>query len=143
MVEMARRSAAKDPAAKDARPLLTVLLGEKALDRICGFSNGTVLTPGEVLPLLCDADVERVVFDGPSRVLDVGVRQRLFVGATRRAVEVRDRACVHPSCDAAAEECQIDHVEEYEDGGLTVQDNGVCRCPFHHRLRHRRGSPPS
>ncbi len=143
MVEMARRSAARAAGAKDARPLLTVLVGEQALDRICELSNGTVVTPGVVLPLLCEADVERVVFDGPSRVLDVGVRQRLFTGATRRAVEVRDRSCVHPSCDVPAERTQIDHVEPYEDGGLTIQANGVCRCPFHHRLRHRRGSPPS
>ena len=27
----------------------------------------------------------------------VGVRRRIFTGATRRGVEVRDRACFHPS----------------------------------------------
>jgi hypothetical protein len=43
--------------------------------------------------------VERIVFDGPSRVTDVGVRRRLFEGATRRVIEVRDRECFHPLCD--------------------------------------------
>ncbi|MGH9247589.1 MAG: hypothetical protein ACRD29_25425, partial [Acidimicrobiales bacterium] len=41
--------------------------------------------------------LERVVFDGPSRVIDVGPHRRLFDGATRRSVAVRDRECFHPS----------------------------------------------
>ncbi|MGH9247583.1 MAG: hypothetical protein ACRD29_25395, partial [Acidimicrobiales bacterium] len=41
--------------------------------------------------------LERVVFDGPSRVIDVGPHRRLFDVATRRSVEVRDRECFHPS----------------------------------------------
>ncbi|MCU1351021.1 MAG: endonuclease [Acidimicrobiales bacterium] len=143
MVEMARRSAAMLPGAKEARPLLSVFIGEGTLARICELSNGAVVTPGEVLPLLRDADIERIVFDGPSRVLDVGVRQRLFTGATRRAVEVRDRQCAHPSCDIPAERCEVDHDVPYPQGGLTVQDNGTCRCPFHHRWRHRQDPPPS
>lgn len=143
MVEMARRSAGMPPDAKQARTLLTAVVGAKTLERICELSNGTVLTPGEVLPLLSLADIERVVFDGPSRVLDVGVRQRVFVGATRRAVEVRDRTCVHPSCDVPAERCEIDHIVPYPDGGLTVQDNGRCYCGHHHRVRHRQAGPPS
>ena len=117
--------------------LLSVLAGEGTLARICELSNGTVVTPGEVLPVLHHADVERIVFDGPSRVLDVGERQRLFVGATRRAVEVRDRTCVHPSCDVPAERCQIDHIVPFPAGGPTTQDNGRCQCPYHHRHRHR------
>jgi hypothetical protein len=141
MVEMARRSAGAE--GTSPRPLLTVLVGARALERICELSTGDVMTPGEVLPLLVDADVERVVFDGPRRVLDVGVRQRLFTGATRRAVEVRDRQCSHASCDVPAERCEIDHVIPYEAGGETTQHNGECKCRFHHRWRHRRDDTPS
>jgi hypothetical protein len=139
MVEMARRSAAMAPASKQARPLITVHVDhETLLGRICELADGTVLAPGELLPLLHEADFERVVFGPGSRVLDVGVRQRLFTGATRRAVHVRDRSCGHPSCDEPAERCDVHHLVDYDDGGLTVQENGKAWCPFHHRRHHQR-----
>jgi hypothetical protein len=138
---MAERSAAKPAEAKEPRVLLHVLAGTDAVQRMCELSDGTILTPGEVLPVLRWADVSRVIFDGPSRVLDVGVRQRLFTGATRTAVELRDLECAHPSCTVRFERCEIDHIVPWEEGGQTTQDNGKPRCPFHHRWRHRRTSP--
>jgi len=105
---------------------------------ICQLANGTVVTPGSLLSYLDAAWLERVVFDGPRRVIDVGVRRRLFAGATRRAVEVRDRECFHDFCDLPAEDCQIDHVEPYAAGGLTTEENGRPACAFHNRERHRR-----
>ena len=79
-----------------------------------------------------------MVFDGPSRVVDVGAARRLFTGATRRAVEVRDQQCFHEMCDVPAEQCQIDHVEPWAAGGPTVTRNGRAACPHHNRERHRR-----
>ncbi len=92
---------------------------------------------------LADADIERIVFEGPSRVIDVGVRRRFFTGALRRAIEVRDRHCTHPSgCDVPAEQCEIDHIEPYSRGGLTTQANGRCRCSVHNRQRSNRPDAP-
>jgi 5-methylcytosine-specific restriction endonuclease McrA len=85
--------------------------------------------------------IERIVFGGPSRVIDVGVTQRLFTGATRRAVEVRDQECFHPCCDIAAPDCQVDHIVPYEANGPTTQDNGRLACAFHNRDRHK-SQPP-
>lgn len=133
LVLMAVRSAAKPPGASEPRILLQALVGEDTLRRMCELSNGQVVTPGELLPLLRWADVERIVFESPSRVLDVGVRQRLFRGATRIAVLARDRECVDPTCDVPAERCEIDHVKPYAEGGLTTQDNGEAKCKYHHR----------
>jgi hypothetical protein len=133
LVLMAERSAAKPAGALEPRILLHVLCGEDSLGRMCELSDGTVLTPGEVLPLLDRAEVERAVFDGPSKVIDLGPRRRLFTGATRTAVQLRDRGCVHPSCDVPFDRCEVDHVLEYSRGGLTVQDNGRCLCKHHHR----------
>lgn len=138
---MAERSAAKPADATEPRVLLHVIAGDRSVERMCELSNGTVITPGQVLTLLGWADVARVIFDGPSRVLDVGARQRLFTGATRTAVEMRDGFCQHPSCDVPAERCEIDHILPFEEGGLTVQANGRCYCPFHHRWHHRRSQP--
>jgi hypothetical protein len=43
----------------------------------------------------------------------------------------------------AAEDCQIDHIVPWSEGGLTVQDNGRCYCPVHNRRRNgeERGPP--
>lgn len=137
-VLMAMRSAFMPDDARHGRILLTVLVGFETLyGRICQLADGTVITPGQIVPWLSEADVERVVFDGPSRVVDVGKKQRLFTGATRRAVEVRDRFCTHPSCDVSYERCEVDHIERWEHDGPTTQANGRLRCPRHHPGRRR------
>jgi hypothetical protein len=123
------------------RPLITVLVGEDSLRNVCETEAGTVLDPREIIQLLDKAEVERVVFDGPSRVIDVGERRRFFTGATRRAVQVRDRECAHPSCHEPVTDADIDHILEYGKDGLTVQDNGRVMCKWHHRWRHRPHPP--
>ncbi len=138
-VEMARRAGAMPPGARLPEPLFCVLVGyETFAGRICELADGTVVSPGSLLRWLDQAWVERVVFDGPDRVKNLGVRRRLFTGAVRRAVEVRDRECFHEFCDRPADECQIDHVQPYAAGGLTVEDNGRVACGEHNRRRHRR-----
>ncbi len=110
---------------------------------ICELGDGTVITPGQLLPLLSEADIERIVFDGPSRVIEVGKRTRFFTAAQRRAIVVRDRHCRHPAgCDVPAEDCQIDHIVEYGDGGETTLENGRPLCRLHNRRRPGRRAPP-
>jgi 5-methylcytosine-specific restriction endonuclease McrA len=100
-----------------------------------------VLSPGELVPVLAGADVERIVFDGPSRVIDVG-EARFFRGALRRAIEVRDRHCQHESgCDVPAERCEVDHIVPAGEGGPTTQENGRLLCGFHNRRRNERPPP--
>ena len=133
LVLMAQRSAAKPEGAAEPRVLLHVLAGIDAVERMCQLSSGTVLTPGEVLPLLIHADVERVIFGSPSKVIDIGHRQRFFTGATRTAIQLRDLTCTHPTCQVPFDHCEIDHTTPYAQGGPTTQDNGRCRCNHHHR----------
>ena len=142
LIEMARRATSVPAGARQPRPLVTVLVDLPTLaGRVCELSTGPVITPGEILPLLDGADIERVVFEGPSRVIDVGERRRFFTGATRRAVEVRDRRCDTATCTVPAHRCDVDHIEPYEHGGPTVQANGRLRCPAHHTGRRRRPPP--
>jgi hypothetical protein len=138
---MAERSAAKPADAKEPRVLIHVLAGTDTLQRTCELSDGTILTPGQLLPLLRWADLARVIFESPSKVIDIGVKQRLFTGATRTAVELRDLECQHPSCHQRFEHCQVDHIEPWEDGGETTQDNGRLFCPYHHRWHHKQRRP--
>ena len=141
LVELARRAMASPRGARLPAPLVTVLVGyETFAGRICELADGTVLAPSDVTALLDEAVIERVVFDGPSRVIDIGER-RFFRAATRRAIEVRDRTCTHPYCDAPAHHCDVDHRRPASDGGSTTQDNGRLACPFHNHQRQRRGPP--
>jgi hypothetical protein len=123
LVQMARRAGAVPAGARLPEPLFSVLVGyETFAGPVCEMASGTVLTPGSLVPWLSEAWVERVVFDAPDRVTNVGVRRRAFAGATRRAVEVRDRECFSEFCDVPAEDCQIDHVEPWAAGGWTTDD---------------------
>jgi hypothetical protein len=139
LVEMARRAGAVPQGARRPEPLFTVVVGyETFAGRMCQLANGTVVTPGSLVPWLDEAWVERVVFDSPSRVVDVGAARRAFTGATRRAVEVRDQQCFHPLCTIPADECEVDHVEPWSAGGATAAANGRVACGHHNRARHRR-----
>ena len=138
LVEMATRSRAMPAGSRMPQPLFTVLVNyETFAGRICELASGAVVSPGSLVRYLDAALIERVVFDSPSRVIDVGSRRRLFSGATRRAIEVRDRECFHEMCDVPAGECEIDHVEPYAAGGLTAEHNGRPACDFHNRGRNR------
>jgi len=137
LVEMARRAGVAPRDGKAPRPLVTVVIDYPSLlmGRICELGDGTVITPGQVHGLLSDADIERVVFGPRSRIIDVGRRTRLFKGALRRAIQVRDRHCTHPGCDTPAEDCDIDHTRPHAHGGDTTQDNGNAGCPRHNHNR--------
>jgi hypothetical protein len=118
-------------------PLFTVLVGYETLaGRVCELAGGAAVTPGSLVPWLDAAFVERVVFDTPSRVIDVGAQRRLFDGATRRAVEVRDRGrCYHPDCDDT-HDLQVDHIQPWGAAGPTIQSNGRLACGHHNRARN-------
>ena len=137
LVEMASRSATAPANGRRPRPLFTVLVGDDTFSRLCELANGTVITAGELDPYLTAADVETILFDGPSTVLSVSHR-RTFTGAVRRAIQVRDRNCQHPSgCDVPAEECDVDHIVPWTAGGETSQFNGRLECPTHNRHADR------
>jgi hypothetical protein len=118
------------------RPLFNVLVGyETFAGPLCELYNRTVVTPGSLLRWLDQAEIERVVYDGPSRIIDLGER-RLFTGALNRAIKVRDRTCFHPTCDEPPQRPNIDHIQEASKGGPTTQENGRLGCDFHNRWRN-------
>lgn len=144
LVAMATRSASASPDARRPRPLFSVQLGDDSFRQLCELASGTVVSPTELVRWAGEADLETVLFDGPSTVLSVSHR-RSFTGALRRAIEVRDRHCQHPSgCDAPAEECDVDHIVPYAHGGVTDQFNGRLQCPTHNRRHdlHDHGAQP-
>jgi hypothetical protein len=133
LVVMATRSATAPAGGRRPRPLFTVLVGDETLSQLCELANGTVITPGQLVQWMGEANLETVLFDGPSTVISVSHRRR-FTGALRRAVEVRDRHCQHTSgCDVPADQCDVDHIVPHAADGPTSQFNGKLECTPHNR----------
>ncbi len=141
LVEMATRSQTARVDRRRPAPLFSVFVGYETLHgRICQLADGTVISPGSLLPWLDQAYLERAVF-APDRRVEVSATARLFTGATRRAIELRDQQCTHPYCDVPAASSQGDHITPYNAGGATTLVNGRLLCGFHNRLRNQRPPP--
>ena len=162
-VVMAVRSATMPKDGQRPRPLFTTHVGYESMHgALSELEDGTVVPPTSLLSWLEGADVERAGFR-PDGTVEVGATSRLkrrdvagfdhavfravtrvacpptdrcFTGATRRAIEIRDRYCTHPECDLRASRCQIDHITPYSQGGPTVQANGRVLCGPHNRARN-------
>ena len=142
MIEMAVRSAAANVVeGRRPAPLFTVVIDYPTLwGRISQLEQGPVVAPGSLLSWLDSATFERIVF-APNKRGECSVTSRFFTGATRRVIEVRDQQCQHEFCDRRAEECQIDHIVPWSEGGLTEQSNAQVLCGPHNRMRYERPPP--
>ena len=92
---MAIRATANGDSGHRPRPLVTVTIGDESFKRLCELSDGTVVSPGELVPYVGDLDVNAILFDGPFYAIG-GTSTRTFTGLLRRAIEVRDRALPAP-----------------------------------------------
>lgn len=141
LIVMAMRAESSAPNAAARRPLVSVLVDFKTIHgRVCELEDGTHLAVDQVVDLMKLADLERAVW-GPDDRISVSKKSRVFRGAERRAVELRDRHCTQPGCHEPPEQCDVDHVHRFEDGGPTTQENGRLRCPADHE--GRRADPAS
>jgi hypothetical protein len=144
LVEMATRAATTPADGQRPRPLITVVVSAGELfGPIRETFNGLVLNRLEIAKLLFEADFERIVFSPTGQPVNITSPQRFFTGGWRRAVEIRDRHCQHPTCDVPAEYCHVDHITEHSDGGTTSVDNGRLLCPRHNHQRPGRRPPTS
>jgi hypothetical protein len=109
---------------------------DTALGPICELLDGTVVTPDQVVARITEAEMRRIVFDGPDRVLSVSDRTRFFRGALHDTIVVRDRECQHAVCDTPADRCQIDHVVPWPEGP-TAEHNGQAMCGHHNAAKAR------
>src|SRR5690606_26125422 len=124
------------PDGKRPRPLFTVVIDMPTLTGpVLELFNRTRVSPGTAAHWLSEADVERIVFDVRSRVIDISAQQRFFRGGLRRAMQIRDRTCYHPSCDEIPQRPEADHIDPAANGGPTTQDNGRWACGYHNRWR--------
>jgi 5-methylcytosine-specific restriction endonuclease McrA len=136
LVEMATRSATTPADGQRPAPLFSVVIGNQAFEHLCEIGYRTVLRPEHLTNHLDQAAYETLLFDGPTTIVSVS-RQRTFTGTLRRAIQIRDRHCQHPSgCDEPAERCDVDHIRPTSRGGRTSQADGRIQCWTHNRNPH-------
>jgi hypothetical protein len=98
-------------------------------------SNTTTLSRAWFGRLVCDADLERLT-QGPSQVLDLGMKVRTATPTQRRALIGRDRTCVIPNCTIPAAWSDAHHVQWWSKGGATDVSNLAMVCGRHHTEVH-------
>ena len=143
LVEMAVRSNTVPAGGRRPEPLICILAGEATIEQLCELASGVVIHPGLIVPHLARSQVQTFIFDGADRVIAAS-KQRTFRGMLRRAIQVRDRHCQHPSgCDEPITHCDVDHRIAYTDGGVTAEGNGHLECEPHNRKSDLHGRQPA
>jgi hypothetical protein len=72
--------------------------------------------------------------DGDERPLYLGRSKRIASADQRVVLHAKDRGCSAPGCDVPGYLCEVHHVDEWSDGGLTNVDRLTFACGPHHRL---------
>ena len=143
LVEMAVRAQAVPTDGRRPDPLICILAGEATVEQLCELATGTVISPELIVPHLDQSQVQTFIFDGADRVIAASP-QRTFRGMLRRAIQVRDRHCQHPSgCDAPITHCDVDHRIPHHHGGITAEANGNLECEPHNRKSDLHGRQPA
>ncbi|MCI1747472.1 MAG: HNH endonuclease [Acidipropionibacterium sp.] len=134
----------KVPAAGGQTPRLVVTLnyqdlhdaleGKIAAGVVHGATGEIPVDAGSLRRMCCEVGILPVVLGGESQVMDMGQERRLVTGAIRRALEVRDKNCIHPGCTVPADLCQAHHIIPWWDEGPTSLENLVLVCRHHHAL---------
>ena len=121
------------------RPHLNILIDHAALAAAePGRTLAGVPLPGAtVRKIACDANLHRVLTDGPSSILDYGRATRTIPPALYTSLVLRDWGCRFPGCDRPAHWCEGHHVRHWQDGGETNLPNLVLLCSKHHHVIHQ------
>jgi len=101
------------------------------------LATGQLLSVSELHRLARTSSLIRMVMDADGQVLDMGHAVRLATGAQRRAVFARYSTCWIDGCPLPATLCQIDHADNWVDGGMTDLRLLGPACQFHNRDRYR------
>lgn len=144
LVELARRAFTAPADGRRPEPLLVIAAGAERFAQLCELSTGAVVHPTLLVPHLSRLQVQTIVYDDANLALTASP-QRSFTGLIRRVVQIRDLHCQHPSgCDTPWADCDVDHIVERINHGVTDQTNGRLLCPPHNRhLDLRDASPPA
>ncbi|KQZ88753.1 hypothetical protein ASD62_04960 [Phycicoccus sp. Root563] len=105
---------------------------------IGGPESGTMLAPGTVRRLACNASVVPLVLGSAGEVLDQGRAVRFFTPAQTRRLWLRDGGCTYPGCSMPPHWTDAHHLLHWADFGSSDLGNAALLCERHHTTVHSR-----
>ncbi|MEZ5229404.1 MAG: DUF222 domain-containing protein [Acidimicrobiales bacterium] len=110
---------------------------ERAAHHRCETASGMPLAPADVLDFAIAGHLRLFRTTTETHDFTASAKVRLFKGAKRLGILLRDRHCQGAGCNTHSVHCEVDHTIRYTDGGLTVPTNGKSRCGPCHRHKTR------
>jgi hypothetical protein len=105
------------------------------------LDTGQKISASLARKMACEAGIIPAVLGGPSVVLDLGRKRRLFSEYQRIAKALTQKTCCVDGCDRPPGMLHAHHAIEWAKGGRTDLANIVLICPFHHTRAHRDTTP--
>ena len=118
---------------------VTINIGLEALKDGLGsalLSTGDDMSASQARRFACNANLIPLVLDGDTKILDLGMSQRLYNRYQRIALATRDKGCTWRGCDRPPAWCEAHHLTWYSHEGPTNMANGALFCFYHHHLLH-------
>jgi hypothetical protein len=103
------------------------------------IGDGSAITDATLTRICCDADLAIAVVNEFGEPLNLGRTSRAPNQAQRRALVLRDKACVFPGCDTAPTRCIVHHLDFWSHLGPTNLENLALVCWYHHHVIHEDG----
>lgn len=97
---------------------------------------GSLVSAGTARMLACDGSITPITLDEHGMPLNVGRTKRVVPPHLRKAVELRDEACVFAGCGAPKYWCDVHHLIHWIFGGETSLENSALLCERHHTKVH-------
>jgi hypothetical protein len=97
---------------------------------------GGLVSAATARMLACDGSITAVPIDEHGMPLNVGRTKRVVPPHLRKAVEIRDQACVFAGCGAPKYWCDVHHLQHWIFGGETSLENSALLCERHHTKVH-------
>ena len=97
---------------------------------------GGLVSAATARTLACDGSITPVVIDEHGMPLNMGRTRRVVPPHLRKAVELRDEACVFAGCAAPKYWCDVHHLQHWIFGGETSLENSALLCERHHTKVH-------
>ena len=97
---------------------------------------GSLVSAATARMLACDGSITPIPIDEHGLPLNVGRTKRVVPPHLRKAVELRDQACVFAGCGAPKYWCDVHHLLHWIFGGETSLENSALLCERHHTKVH-------
>jgi hypothetical protein len=86
-----------------------------------------------------DGSWSYVVTDEAGNLVQTAVARRRPTAAQKSDILALYSSCLFPGCPAPADECDIDHIDPFAEGGPTTVENNAPLCEPDHNGRHAAG----